>query len=291
MVHSTSIAKEFNLRHEGSSKNIATIGSIAKQSEKTLVWAGTVTFASQVDLGILLTSKSIFEKIEAKPDVSYLITSESPRLLFAQVFRKYFGHLEPEYFENHVHEHIQNSKIKIGERVFIGRDVKIGDGTEIQHNTTIFSGTELGIQCRIGTGVTIGSSGLGFEKLGNTLMEFPQIGNVVIGDYVSIADNTSIRRASLDSTVIGNHCKIGTSCNIGHNCKIGDLCILTAHVCMAGSSELGENNYIGMNVSIRNKVILGDNVTVAMGAAVISDFSSNCIIGGIPARVFPSSEN
>ncbi len=290
-VYSDALAADLSLVHKGSSKKVSTIASILNQNEHTLVWAAKAAFGSRVKKGILLMSSAEFEEIVQHPQVTYLITSQSPRLVFAQIFNNHFLHLKPDYFENHVDMHRLNKGIRIGEHVFIGKDVHLGDGCEIQHNSIIFGGTRMGKRCKIGSGVIIGSTGLGFEYLGNTMVEFPQIGNVVIGDDVWIGDNTSIRRASLDSTIIGDACKIGSSCNIGHNCSIGALSILTSHICMGGSSAIGDSCFIGMNASIRNKVQLGNSVTVGMAAAVISNFPDNTKIAGVPAQVLGTPGN
>lgn len=48
---------------------------------------------------------------------------------------------------------------------------------------------------------------------------------------------------------------------------------------------IGDNCWIGAGAIILAGVTLGDNVTVAAGAVVTKSFPSNCLIGGIPARV------
>lgn len=48
---------------------------------------------------------------------------------------------------------------------------------------------------------------------------------------------------------------------------------------------IGDNCWIGAGSILIGGVTLGDNVTVAAGAVVTKSFPSNCLIGGVPARV------
>lgn len=48
---------------------------------------------------------------------------------------------------------------------------------------------------------------------------------------------------------------------------------------------IGDNCYIGTGATILGPVHIGNNVTVAAGAIVISDVPDNCIVGGNPAKI------
>jgi len=49
--------------------------------------------------------------------------------------------------------------------------------------------------------------------------------------------------------------------------------------------SIGNNCWIGGNVSINPGVKLGDNVVVGSGSVVTKSFGDNVVIGGNPARV------
>ncbi len=49
----------------------------------------------------------------------------------------------------------------------------------------------------------------------------PQTGNVVLGNHVDIGANTTIDRATLGSTRIGDGVKLDNLIQIGHNVEIG----------------------------------------------------------------------
>ena len=67
----------------------------------------------------------------------------------------------------------------------------------------------------------------------------------MIGDDVEIGANTTIDRATTDSTRIGDGTKIDNLVQIGHNVVIGKHCIIVAQVGISGSTELEDYVTIG----------------------------------------------
>lgn len=49
--------------------------------------------------------------------------------------------------------------------------------------------------------------------------------------------------------------------------------------------HIGNHVWIGTNAVILKGVNIGDNVVVAAGAVVTKDVPSNCLVGGVPAKV------
>jgi len=74
-----------------------------------------------------------------------------------------------------------------------------------------------------------------------TYIKIPQIGNVVIGNKVEIGSNTSIDRANMGSTIIGNGCRIDNLVQIAHGVEIGENTIIAGQVAIAGSTKIGSN--------------------------------------------------
>lgn len=81
--------------------------------------------------------------------------------------------------------------------------------------------------------------------------------------------------------------RIGRNCIMAMGVKIissnHDLCDYSRH--MEGGVAIGDNCWLGANVVILPNVNLGNHVVVAAGAVVTKSFGSNCIIGGVPAKV------
>jgi len=56
------------------------------------------------------------------------------------------------------------------------------------------------------------------------------------------------------------------------------------HLASAQPVTIGNDVWIGGNVTILPGVTIGNNVVVAAGAVVTKDVPDNCVVAGIPAR-------
>lgn len=279
------IANQYSLKLKGPKLEINNFSSLENQTVNTIIWCKSTSLLSKIHKGTLLIPASFEGLIKESSTLSILLCEKSPRLIFAKVLNDFFKDRFYDDFTNCVDEHKKNNSIKIGDNCFIGKNVKIGSGTEILHNTSIFSNTIIGKNTLINTGCSIGTPGLGFEYDNDEIVKFPQLGGVIIGDEVEIGPNSTIRRGALDETIIGSKTKIGALCNIGHNCIIGEQCILTCQIVLGGSTKIGNKVYMGINSLTKNKIKLGDDVTVGMGAVVTKNFNSGCTVKGVPAKI------
>jgi UDP-3-O-[3-hydroxymyristoyl] glucosamine N-acyltransferase len=178
--------------------------------------------------------------------------------------------------------------VVIYDNVSIGHGSVIGDGTIVYPNVTIYHGSVIGERCIIHSGVVIGADGYGFATLSGVHHKLPQIGIVRIGDDVEIGANSTIDRAALGATVIGDGTKIDNLVMIAHNVKIGKHCLLVAQSGIAGSTELGDHVVFGGQAGAAGHLKIGDGVQVAAQAAVMKDYPGPAKLGGSPAR--PLSE-
>lgn len=58
-----------------------------------------------------------------------------------------------------------------------------------------------------------------------------------------------------------------------------------------GCIEIGNNVFIGANATILYDVMIGDNVIIAAGALINRDVPSNCVVGGVPAKVISTFDD
>ena len=147
---------------------------------------------------------------------------------------------------------------------YIGAGVVIGDDCEIYPRVVIYSGTTLGRRVIVHAGAVLGSDGFGYvrdEKHGR-YVKFPQIGQLVIGDYVEIGANTTIDRGALDKTVIGPGTKLDNLVHIGHNCALGENVIMAAQVGLSGSVSVGDDCLFGGQAGI------GDHAEIEAGSTL-----------------------
>jgi UDP-3-O-[3-hydroxymyristoyl] glucosamine N-acyltransferase len=188
----------------------------------------------------------------------------------------------------------------IGKNVIIGDNVKIypnsyiGDNTTIGDNCVVFSGvkiyseTQIGNHCKLHSGCIIGSDGFGYapnEKGEYTAI--PQIGNVIIEDYVDIGANTTIDRATMGSTIIRKGVKLDNLIQIAHNVEIGKNTVIASQTAVAGSSKVGENCVIGGQVGISGHLKLGNNLQIQGQSGISKSLKDGAIVQGSPAFNYP----
>lgn len=300
------------LRGEIEGDNNAKVSNVAKIEEGK---KGTITFLSNpkyeehiytTKATIALVNKT-FSPIRTLPNTLTLIKVDDAyqslsTLLgyYDQINNKKTGIEQPSFIN-------ENAKIGdncyigafayIGENVKIGNNVKIypnsyiGDGTNIEDNSTIYSGvkiyhnTIIGKNCTIHSGAVLGSDGFGFApSVVNNYQKVPQIGNVVLEDYVEIGANTTIDRATMGSTIIKKGVKLDNLIQIAHNVKIGENTVIAAQTGIAGSTKLGENIMIGGQVGIVGHINIANNVKIAAQSGIAQNIvKEGDIVQGSPA--------
>ena len=174
--------------------------------------------------------------------------------------------------------------VQIYPRVYIGEEVKIGDNTVIYPGVTIYPGCVVGANCTIHAGTVIGSDGFGFAPTAEgDYKKIPQIGNVVVEDYVEIGANTVIDRATMGSTIIRRGVKLDNLIQIGHNVEVGERTVIAAQSGVAGSSTIGQNCQLGGQVGITGHIKVADGTRVGAQSGVSGNTKPNEILMGSPA--------
>ncbi|WP_299554693.1 UDP-3-O-(3-hydroxymyristoyl)glucosamine N-acyltransferase [Seonamhaeicola sp.] len=182
------------------------------------------------------------------------------------------------------------NNVSIGHNVKIFPDVYIGDNVTIGDNSVIFSGakiyseTVIGNYCVVNSGAIIGADGFGFTP--NEAGEYnkvPQIGNVILEDFVDIGAATTIDRATLGSTIIRKGVKLDNQIQIAHNVEIGKNTVIAAQTGIAGSTKIGENCQIGGQVGIVGHITIGNNVRIQAQSGIIRNVKDNEVLQGSPA--------
>ncbi len=236
---------------------------------------------------VIIVDKEVVFSETLKNQGKVLLVVDNPKLAIAKVGNEFF--IEKPIPGIHPSA-IINPNAQIGENVFVGansviENCIIGDNTIIDANVHIYSSVIMGNNCNIKSGAILGGMGFGFERGENgNLFRFPQIGKLIIGNYVEIGANTCIDRGALSDTIIGNYCKINNLCHIAHNNKIGKNVVITAQVNISGSNIIEEDVWIAPNASIRGWLTIGKGATIGMGAVVTKDVPAGETWVGNPAR-------
>jgi UDP-3-O-[3-hydroxymyristoyl] glucosamine N-acyltransferase len=181
---------------------------------------------------------------------------------------------------------VVGNNVVIFQGVSIEADTNIGDDCIIYPNVVIYDGTRIGCRCIIHAGVVIGSDGYGFALKEGKHHKIPQIGIVRIEDDVEIGAGTTIDRAALGETVIGEGTKIDNLVQIGHNVKIGKHCLLVSQVGIAGSTELGDYVSVAGQSGFSGHLKIGHRVQVAAKSAVLENVPDDTKVMGSPAMPF-----
>jgi UDP-3-O-[3-hydroxymyristoyl] glucosamine N-acyltransferase len=220
--------------------------------------------------------------------------------LFAPPFPVFYSEIHPTA--------TVDASAKIGKNTKIGANCYVGPGVILEDNvilypnvtildassvgtgTVVWSGAVVRERCHIGAfciihpNATIGADGFGFRPDSEKgLVKIPQIGNVIVGNYVEIGANSCVDRGKFSSTIIGDGCKIDNLVQIGHNSKLGKCCIMAGNSGLAGSVTLGDGVIIGGSASIKDHTTIGNGAIVGAGSGVASDIEAGKTVLGYPA--------
>jgi UDP-3-O-[3-hydroxymyristoyl] glucosamine N-acyltransferase len=178
--------------------------------------------------------------------------------------------------------------VSIGAGSFIGANSIIESGVLLHPNVTLYSETEIGSNSIIHSGAVIGADGFGYApQKDKSWYKILQVGNVVIGSDAEIGANTTIDRAALGSTQIGNGVKIDNQIQIGHNTKIGEHTAIAGGALIAGSSSIGKYCQIGGAAGIAGHLNIVDNVIITAKSMVIKSIEK----AGVYSSGIPADEN
>lgn len=219
----------------------------------------------------------------------------SPKWAFTLMVNRLFPELLTTSWPRHGEAPISagaviGANVHLGYGSVIGPNVRIGDDCRIGPNTFLANAT-LGPRVGIGANCTIGLDGFGYEKgPDGRFMRFPHIGSVEIESDVDIGSNSCIDRGALGVTRIGRGVKVDNLVHIAHNVSIGENSLIIAHAMLGGSAQLGSNVWLAPCASVINKGVLGDGVTVGMGAVVLKPVAAGLTVAGVPAKELPKRE-
>jgi UDP-3-O-[3-hydroxymyristoyl] glucosamine N-acyltransferase len=159
--------------------------------------------------------------------------------------------------------------VKIYPSVYVGDNVTIGEGSVIYPGVKIYADCVVGKHCVIHAGAVIGADGFGFApNQANEYNKVPQIGNVILEDFVEIGANSTVDRATLGSTILRKGVKLDNLVQIAHNVEVGENTVMAAQVGVAGSTKIGRDVMIGGQVGISGHIKIADKVKIAAQSGV-----------------------
>jgi len=267
-----------------------------------LVKEGSLVFCNKPDISVfksLNDNHNVIVLIEKKwgeenhdalanSNASILLV-DNPRLVVAKILR--LTHPEEDTWEKGIHptaivhpDANIDPSVSIGPYAIVGK-CSIGENSCIGASTIIKDFAIIGKKVIIREFCHIGGCGFGMVRDAATkkLLRFPHIGRVVLEDEVELFPYVNVDRGGLGNTTIKRGAKIDHYAHIGHNCTVGENAIITARTVMCGGSSIGANSWSGVGVIIKEKVSVGDDVTIGLGAVVLKNVDDNDIVAGVPA--------
>jgi UDP-3-O-[3-hydroxymyristoyl] glucosamine N-acyltransferase len=181
--------------------------------------------------------------------------------------------------------------VKIYPQVYIGDNVRIGDHTVLHPGVRIYHHCVVGKHVTIHAGAVIGGDGFGFApQADGSYKKVPQIGNVVIEDYVEIGSNAAIDRATMGSTLIRTGAKLDNLIQIAHNVDIGEHTVIAAQAGVSGSTKVGSGVMIGGQAGIVGHVHIADGARINAQSGVTKSIKSRGgAVTGSPAFEYTSA--
>lgn len=189
--------------------------------------------------------------------------------------------------------------VKIGSRTKIGDGTSVGSSSVIGHrctigkncviypNVTIYPNTIIGNSVIVHSGVVIGGDGFSYSNIDGQNRKVPQIGGVLIEDNVEIGANSTIDRATIGYTRIGENTKIDNLVQIAHNVVIGKNVIVCALCGISGSIRIGNNVVLAGQVGLADHIVIEDDVLIgAKSGVMMKHVKKGSRMLGYPAAAF-----
>ena len=176
--------------------------------------------------------------------------------------------------------------VSIGAGCFVGKNVQIGNDTSLWSNVSVYHEVKIGHHCLIQANTVIGSDGFGYAPVNEQYkwLKIPQLGSVIIGNYVEIGASTTIDRGALGNTEIKDGVILDNQIQIAHNVIIGENTAMAACSVIAGSTVMGKNCTIAGLVGVNGHINIADNCVLTAMAMVTKDISNSGVYSsGMPA--------
>lgn len=280
------------VKGEENNEFVDNVADVEHTNSTTLDWINPTKNCKQV---LAEDSKAKVIIVDESVVYSDIMQQKKKTLLVVKNPKKEMMHILDHFFTAKFEHGIDNTafihpRAKIGKNNYIGPncyigDCIIGDNNIIHSNTCIYDRSVIGDNNVIHSGALICVDGLGcIRNEDGSLIEFPQMGGVVIGNNCYIGGNTHIASGALSDTLIEDGCKINGMSFIGSNDHLHKNVWITGSTMLAGSVVVEKNTTIYSRVVVREWMHIGENVTIGMGSVVTKNVPDGETWVGTPAR-------
>lgn len=217
-------------------------------------------------------------------DCNNIIKVEDPKSLFFQAV----AWLEHNIGFEPIYRKYISKTAKVHGTAVIASNVHIGDFSIIGAGVVLYPNVKIGNHSVIEANTVIGNSGFGVIRTKKSCLMVPHVGAVSIGNNVRVGALTTIDKATMGFTKIGDFTKIDDRVHIAHNCEIGTRNIICAGATIGGSVIIGDDCWIGLGCNIKQKIHINNLSTIGIGANIFHDTVKGSNMIGYPAKKMPS---
>ena len=304
LLHALEI--EFELKHLPSDFWLDSVASVEQATSEQAIYiqdSQHATALSVTKAGLVITTAHIAQTLD-KP----CLVVDKPRYVFAKIAQQLYKKT-PVFQGAHPSSTIAEtaqldvsvtceSGVHIGEHSIIGANtwihpnaviydnVRIGRDCLIGANAVIHAGTVIGDECLIESGVVIGGDGFGWEMHQGQWHKVPQVGRVIMGNRVSVGNNTCIDCGALSDTIIGDDVIIDNLVHVAHNVELGQGTAIAGQVGFAGSTKIGRYNTIAGQAGFAGHLSTPDNCHFLAKAGVTGSVSQTGAYAGFPHQPY-----
>jgi len=166
---------------------------------------------------------------------------------------------------------------------YVGEDARVGADCHLMAHSVVRPDCELGDRVVLNPGVVVGGEGFGFAPTAEGNVKIPQVGTARIGPDVEIGANSTVDRAAMAATEVGEGAKLDNLVQVGHGARVGAHVLMAAYSAAAGSARIGDRSVLAGKAGVINHVELGEGSQVATASIVMRDQPPGSRLAGSPA--------
>lgn len=111
--------------------------------------------------------------------------------------------------------------------------------------------------------------------------------SVIISEGVKLGEGIVAMSGVIFNTNahIGGQTFFATGCQIEHDCKIGRFASVSAGTVLGGHVKIGSFSALTLNVTVLDRIEIGDNTVVGAGSLVLKDLPNDVLAYGNPCKI------
>lgn len=110
--------------------------------------------------------------------------------------------------------------------------------------------------------------------------------SATISSYASIGDGSVIMPGAVINAFafIDIGCIVNSNAVVEHDCKLARFVHICPNAAVAGGTIIGRGTWVGIGANVRQMLMIGADVLIGAGSAVVNDISQGTTVVGVPAK-------